>query len=249
MSAHYSKPLARLGKCDSSVGQRKNMKHNTNMISHVKKGFLYSFIVFLAASAIIAITSILAGRFGNLEIKVLITTTAIAVASICSLCCSAYTNQSKKNLPSIAGISLAGVSAILLCIAVWMEIDSAGYWKTTAILSVFAIAFAHSLALLVVRLRPIYSWLRLGTTINIFILATIISGMIEAGSAEEGIFKLITVLAILVALETLVIPILGRLAKPESNHITETLSLAKREDGMYEDKRGHLYEVNEMSNK
>jgi hypothetical protein len=225
-----------------------DMKHDTDMISRVRKGSLYSFIAFLGISALLAITSVLSGKFGEFEIKVLITTSVIAVASICSLCCSAYTSRSQNSLPGVAGVSFAGISAAMLIIGVWAEMDSEGYWKTTAVLSVFAIAFAHSLALLAVRLRPTHSWLQLGTAINIFALAAIISIMIVGEIDGEGMLKLVAILAILAGLETLVIPIVGRLAKTALSQVRETLSLTKREDGVYEDKRGRLYEVNEMSN-
>lgn len=225
------------------------MKQNSDVISRVRKGSLCSFIVFLVISALLAITSVLSGKFGVFEIKVLVTTSVIAVASICSLCCSAYTSRSQNSLPGIAGISVAGVSAAMLITGVWTEMDSAGYWKTTAIFSVFAIAFAHSLALLAVHLRATHSWLQLGTVVNIFALATIISVLIVGEIDDEGIFKFVAVLAILAALETLVIPILGRLAKAEPSQVGETLSLTKREGGIYEDERGHLYEVNELSNR
>jgi hypothetical protein len=65
---------------------------------------------------------------------------------------------------------------------------------------------------------------------------------------DEGVFKFVAVLAILVALETLVIPILGRLAKVVSTQAGEALSLIRREDGTYEDKGGRIYRVSEMPN-
>jgi len=225
------------------------MKQAENAAGRVRKGSLYSFIVFLSISALLAITSVLSGKFGEFEIKVLITTSVIAVASICSLCCSAYSSRRQNSLPGIAGVSLAGVSAAMLILGVWTEMHSDGYWKTTAILSVFAVAFAHLLALLAVRLRPTHSWLQIGTAITIFSLAAFISYLILGEFNDEGAFKLVAVLAILAALETLVIPILGRLAKAKPNQAKQTLSLIKREDGMYEDQQGRLYEVNEMSNK
>jgi hypothetical protein len=126
--------------------------------------------------------------------------------------------------------------------------DSEVYWKTTAICSVFAIAFAHSLALLAVGLRPTHYWLQLATGINIFALASLISLMIVVELDSEGVFKFVAVLAILVALETLVIPILGRLAGAAPNQAGETLSLTRREDGTYEDKGGRIYRVSEMPN-
>ena len=226
------------------------MKQNADMISRVRKGSLYSFIGFLAISALLAITCVLSGEFGDFEIKVLITTSVIAVASICSLCCSAYSNRKENALPGLGGISVAAVSASMLIVGVWAEIDSEGYWKATAICSVFAIAFAHSLALLAVELRPTYSWLRIGTGINIFALAALISVLIlvEIDDDYEGVFKLVAVLAILAALETLVIPILGRLAKVAPTQAGEALSLTRREDGTYEDKGGRIYRVSEMPN-
>ena len=224
------------------------MKQNVDMISRVRKGSLYSFIGFLTISALLAITCVLSGEFGDFEIKVLITTSVIAVASICSLCCSAYSNRKENAWPGLGGISVAAVSAAMLIVGVWAEIDSEGYWKATAICSVFAIAFAHSLALLAVELRPTYSWLRIGTGINIFALAALISVMILVEIDDEGVFKLVAVLAILAALETLVIPILGRLAKVAPTQAGDALSLTRREDGTYEDKGGRIYRVSEMPN-
>ncbi len=224
------------------------MKQNADMTSRVRKGSLYSFIAFLSISALLAITCVLSGSFGDLEIKILVTTSVIAVASICSLCCSAYSNRKENALPGLGGISVAAVSAVMLIVGVWAEMDSEVYWKTTAICSVFAIAFAHSLALLAVGLRPTHYWLQLATGINIFALASLISLMIVVELDSEGVFKFVAVLAILVALETLVIPILGRLAGAAPNQAGETLSLTRREDGTYEDKGGRIYRVSEMPN-
>jgi hypothetical protein len=50
-----------------------------------------------------------------------------------------------------------------------------------------------------------------------------------------------------VALETLVIPLLARLARAAEEGQTATLSLAKRPDGLYEDARGRVYQVRPSS--
>ena len=224
------------------------IKYKADMISLVRKASLYSFIGFLTISALLAITCVLSGEFGDFEIKVLITTSVIAVASICSLCCSAYSNRTQNTLPSLGGISLAALSAAMLIVGLWAEVDSEGYWKTTAVCSVFSMAFAHSLALLAVKLRPTHTWLQLGTGINIFALASLLSVIILAEIDDEGVFKIVAVLAILAALETLVIPILSRLSKVAPAQAGETLSLSRREDGTYEDKGGRIYRVSEMLN-
>lgn len=136
----------------------------------------------------------------------------------------------------------------MLILGIWMEVHSEGYWKNTAILCVFSIACAYSLALLAVHLKPQQRWLQIATTANILFLAAVISYMILDKVDNEGIFKIVAVLAILAALETLVVPVLGRLAKVQSVQPQATLLLTPREDGAYEDKRGRIYNVTEMSN-
>jgi uncharacterized membrane protein len=134
----------------------------------------------------------------------------------------------------------------MLILGVWAEAYFGSYWKTTGIVSVFAIASAHSLALLAVRLRPTHSWLRPLAAGIIFALATLISFMIAYELHDKSAFKLVAILAILVALATLVIPIMARLGEVAPSRSGETLSLRKREDGRYEDKNGRLYEVKEL---
>jgi hypothetical protein len=201
---------------------------------------LYSFIVFLALSAVVAIISLLSGAFGSLEVKVLLTTTVVALASICALCCSSYASQHVP-LPGIIGIILAIVSGVLLIAAVWLEISQEFFWKPTVVLSIFTVAIAHLLALLTVRLHQ-YKWLPIATAISIVALAFILSFIVV--TEFELPTRLIAVLSIIVALETLVIPILSRI----QNHDTrETLVLSKRPDGSYQSTNGKIYQVTELS--
>lgn len=215
-------------------------------IRHVRKGSLYSFIAFLSISALVAITSVLSGSFGEFEVKVLVTTSAIAIASICSLCCSAYTGRTHHRIPGIAGMTLAGISGGLLILGVWVQSDSEGYWKTTAILGLFALSSAHALALRSIRLRPGHNWLQNTATINILGVALITSIMILGEIDEEGMFKLLAVSAILAALETLVIPIMGILTRAAPSPAVRTLSLVACPDGTYEDKEGRRYHVSDI---
>ncbi|PZD70540.1 hypothetical protein C1752_10969 [Acaryochloris thomasi RCC1774] len=225
------------------------MKQDIDPSDSLKKISLYTFIAFLSISALFAIASVFTGRLGEFELKVLITTSVIAIASICSLCCSVYSSRIKNTIPSYTGIALAGSSALMLIQGVWAETGSEGYWKTTATLSIFAFASAHSLALLAVRLRVEHAWVQLVAVVNIFMFATILSATIIGEISSDGNVKFITMLAILATLETLVIPILGRLVKGNGSPVREVLSLTKRVDGAYEDKHGYIYEVKKMSGK
>lgn len=224
-----------------------DMTQNTLTIDSMKKYFLYTFICFLTVTATLAIISVLYGEFGDFQGKVLATSSIITAASICSLCCSAHIGRKKHPLPGMAGIGLAIVTAFFVIAAVWLEIDRAVYLKTTGILAIFTVAFAHSLVLCAVRLQEDQRWIQWGAAANIFVLAIILSLFIVFDFIAPVVFELVAVLSILIALETLVIPLLFIINKVVSYREKESLSLTKREDGMYEDTHGCVFEVKEIS--
>ena len=208
---------------------------------------LKSFIVFLALSALLAIGIVLFGDFGDFEVKVLITTTVVACASVGSLCCSAYAGRTGKRPPAIAGIAVTAAAAALVVAGAWAEADSEVYWKPTIVLTVYALAFAHALAVLAVRLGPARAWLPVATAMNTFALASLTAFMILFEVDADAAFKLVVVLAILAALGTLVVFVVARMDKARAGQATSTLSLTHREDGLFEDAEGRRYEVHEVS--
>ena len=133
----------------------------------MKKIFLYSFIIFLCLSALLAIISVLNSGFGRLELKFLATTSAVAIASICALACS-------QHPWGIAGTILATLSALMIVLGVWLDVSQDIYWRIAAIVSVFAIAFAHAVVLLRIPLTQ-YQWLKITTGISIFVLALLLA--------------------------------------------------------------------------
>ena len=63
--------------------------------SEIRKLALKIFIGFLGLTAVIAIISVLAGQFGELQWKILGTTFTISAASICSMSCAAFIEKKK----------------------------------------------------------------------------------------------------------------------------------------------------------
>ena len=228
------------------------MTNKLTVAEKIKRGSLYCMICFWALGAIFAIVTVLTGQFKWFEIKVLLTAITIALASICALCCSIYTVRSGRKEPGLAGITLAVLSAALIICGLWFEIGmrtnfEVVYWKTTAILAIFAVAFAHSLALLCVRLPRKFLWLRIATTVNMFLIASAVSIMLVWEIEEDGAFRLVIVLAILAALATLIIPILSKVMNLEGKGETSPqLILTEREEGLYEDPGGNLYRVEKV---
>ncbi len=199
----------------------------------MKKIFLYSFIIFLCLSALLAIISVLNSGFGRLELKFPATTSAVAIASICALACS-------QHPWGIAGTILATASALMIVFGVWLDMSQDIYWRIAAILSVFAIAFAHTITLLSVPLAR-YLWLKITTGISISVLALLLAFLfiIEFSNVPN---RLLTVISILVALQTVVIPILARLTKK-----IEKLILVKQEDGTFQSSDGRYFNLTEIS--
>jgi hypothetical protein len=132
----------------------------------MKKVALYSFIFFLLLSALIAIISVISGAFGQLEVKFLITTSVVALASVCAL---ASSSTQHRQIGTI-GIILAVLAATLLVAGVWLNVSNDFYWRASAIISVFSVAVAHFLALSTVSL-PDYGWLKVSLGISIAGLA------------------------------------------------------------------------------
>jgi hypothetical protein len=220
----------------------------TSIMNQIKTPLLWSFIVFLCFSAFLGIVGVLSGDFGEFQAKVLATTSITALASICGLCCSAYCDRRTFPLAGQVGVILAIAFAVMVVIGIWGDVDDWDYWRVTLTMMVYGIAVAHMLALLLLRLPGAYAWLYVVTGVLILLLSSVIVGIMFAEDGNEGIFKLLAVLAILTALGTLVIPVVSRLTRDQlvaavTAERGPRLILSQRPDGLYEDAQGPRYTV------
>src|SRR5262245_23504404 len=101
------------------------------------------FIGFLSLTALVAIVSVLGGKFGETQIKVLVTTCSISAASICAMSCAAFVERKKAKAIGGTGILAAGVAALMVIVGAWSEISDEDYWRTTGTFIVISICFAH----------------------------------------------------------------------------------------------------------
>jgi hypothetical protein len=208
---------------------------------------LIVFIGFLILTAVIAIISVLSGTFGEVQWKILGTTFTISGASICSMACAAFMEKKKRVPVGTAGIVLCVIAAVLVIAGMWPEIDSDEYWKATSTCGVLALAFAHTFLLALPNLDDRQKWVQTVTFISIAILAIlIIAGIwIQDERWEELYFRVLAVVAILVGLETLVIPILMKLRKGQAAS-SEKLILEKIDGDLYTDSAGKKYRLMEI---
>jgi len=196
----------------------------------VKKAFLYSLIASVVVSAVLGIVAILSGNFGWLEIRVILTTVTIAVASICGLACGAYLGTKAGRLLPTLGLALTFIAAAMIILGMWVELKSETYWKITASICVFAIAFAHLSLLSMARLAEWFQWSLIAAYLIIFGVASLIAAMIFFEIDEASMFRLLGVAAIVDAAITVLIPIFHRLSRKELPLAAEGLSEIRRID-------------------
>jgi hypothetical protein len=195
----------------------------------VKKAFLYALVGSVALSAILGILAILSGDFGWLELRILLTTVTIAVASIAGLACGAYLATRRGRTLPLAGAALSVLAAVMIIAGMWLEdLGSELYWKIAASASVFAVACAHLSLLSMARLAEWFRWSLAAAHAVILAVAALFVVIIFTEGDREGMFQLLAVAAVLDAAITVVIPILHRLSKADTAPMKDGATPAAR---------------------
>lgn len=187
----------------------------------LKKIFLHSLIISVAISAVLGILAILLGDFGELEVKILLTTLTISAASLCGLCCGASIELRGQSVLAVSGIVVASVAAVFVIGGVWIEPNSDAYWKSTITLSIFAVALSHLSLLTLAHLNSRFKWAMPAAYGVVFAVAFLLTGMIWGEWYEEFLFRLLGVAGILDGAITILIPIFHRLSGDEAPSMVE----------------------------
>ncbi len=181
------------------------------------KIFLRLFIAAVVGGALVGIAAIgVPSDHWEYRIKILLTTAIIAGASICGLACGGCLTRGHRLLPT-AGLALTGVSAALLLVGLWAQIDAEWFWKTTVSLAFFAVACSHLSMLFLANLAGSYRWSYLVAYQLILGMAALLTGgvVFELFERNQGYWRLTGVVAILVAAITLLIPVFHRFSREE----------------------------------
>jgi hypothetical protein len=238
--------------------QMEALGENTNY-TEIRKRLLKVFIGFLSLTAAVAILSVLSRKFGETQIKVLATTCSITAGSICAMSCAAFLERKGAKWVGLAGILAASLSVLLVIGGVWAQIKGidqwiiTAYWKTTATVSVAAVAFAVGCVLRLPNLAASYRWIQTASTVLIALLAVQITVALCGEINQERYFRIMAALAVLVVLVSLIIPICSRLGtsagKPAEGRgqTRERLVLEKLSAGVFEDDAGRRYQVTEIN--
>jgi hypothetical protein len=177
----------------------------------VKRMFLRSMIASIALSAALGIVGILTARFGWIDLRILLTTLTIGVASITGLACGAALEAGRSTLLPRAGIALTLIACFLIIVGMWFDVSEDLFWKTAVTASIFAGSVAQTALLSMAVLAPRFQWAPIAAYVIVFGLASLLSIMFIWQVSDDDLWRILGVLAILDAAISVTIPVLHRL--------------------------------------
>lgn len=216
----------------------------TESLQRLRRLSLYLFLIFLGISALIAIATVLAGSFGWFEVRVLITTFVISGCSIACMACAAFAQLSGRVSLALAAGALCLASSLLLLVGAWGDVESEAFWKTTLVSNIVAVGAVHAMLLALGRLAHEHRWVQAGGALCIGLLALLLCSAVLGEVTDADFYKLVAVVAILVALATLAVPILHRMNRREATTPSaQRLVLYQLEGDIYRDKEDRRFRL------
>jgi hypothetical protein len=185
---------------------------------HPKKIFLSLVIASLSAAALAGIVIFVMGQFGDMQIRILLTTLFLGLYSLSALCCAALYEKQKAIPLALTGILVSAIALVVTLFTIWAENgwDEMGI-KGAFSIGVVAFSLGHaSLLLLPSIANRSVAILRHVTFGLITIVAGILVFLILGGDSAtniEWVVRMLGVFAILDALGTIVTPIAMRMVQ------------------------------------
>ncbi|MDQ3711930.1 MAG: hypothetical protein M3388_06895 [Acidobacteriota bacterium] len=229
-----------------------------------KKFFLYLLTCSIALGALMGIWAIISGEFGDLQIRILNTTTTIVGTSVLGLACGAYlenprTKNSSAHFVPSAGIFLAVLSAAIILWMIWGNDGGSEefLFKTLGVSLLFGFSFAQLSLLSLARLAARFRWAMIAAYVSILTLAATVSAIILFSQSNDNFFilRFIGVLTVVDAAVTVMIPIFHRLSRtefvddktPSTNDIDAEIANLKAQISRLEKQKQHVSKVPDES--
>lgn len=181
----------------------------------MKKIVLKTLIITFVISAIFGIFIVISGLWNDLTERIMLSTAIIFTFSLSGLVCSScYEKTQNKQIPTI-GIIISAISCLYFLVLIWFlyTVDLGDFsWKLGWSLIILSAAAAHiCLLLLTDPNNKIVNYIRYGTCIMTIIMTILL--IVDIFSSIEINWKIIVVNAILIALGTIVTPLLNKVYK------------------------------------
>jgi hypothetical protein len=206
----------------------------------VKQPLLYLLVASVIIGAVLGIIIVLRGTWGWFEVRVILTAATVAIASLCGLACDLSRTPRGANLLPSVGLVLTCVSAGMILIGMWSDIEAERYWKTTACVSIFAVGTVHVCLLSIARLAAKFGWVYFVACQVIYGLALLLCAIIIWEVDNERMFRLVATVSIVDAALTLVIPLLHRISRADVNGTSIMTHLGERSVASIDEEIGRL---------
>ncbi|MDB4368783.1 hypothetical protein N9Z58_01470 [bacterium] len=184
--------------------------------NNFKKPLLFALVISVAVGAVLGIGVVLLNNWGWYEVRVILTTLIIVIASLCGLACDLSKLPFGNNLLPRIGLCLTGITATLFLLGLWGVIESRIYWKSATCCLIVGFATVHICLLSIAKLVGRYRWVYTIGCQVILGLACILCVILIFEIESEEIFRPVAAISIVAAAITLLIPILHRLGKMNS---------------------------------
>ncbi len=197
--------------------------------SKTQRSLLLGFIASIAACGLVGIYCLAVGDIGELEARILLTTTAVGVASILAL--AAAVPWERRSAHPLGPIGIAAVAfALAYSIAlIWFVPDPL---FTDAVLKPYGVACVLAVALpllgliTLARLRRQWTIVQTATVaVVVAFAAQIIATIIFEFADDEIWFRIMGILGIAVACGNISLPILHRVSQMQTREAVQTVAL------------------------
>ena len=181
----------------------------------IRRVFIWALLVCMVVSALTAIVAILTFNYGVIKAKIFLTTLSLGAYGLTGLCC-AVLGEKKNHRPFASmGIAISVAAAIFVVLSNWgfvarLEVIVKGRFA----LLILAISFAHVALLLLVNARSnAVRMLRMLTIGLIVLTSTLLLAIVVLPNLLGYVWPLLSVIAILNVLGTVVTPIVNLTVK------------------------------------
>jgi hypothetical protein len=190
----------------------------------LRRAAIIAIIASLSIAALVGIITLLVGDFGEVQLKILLTTLLLAGFSITALCHLAVAGRAQRAV-GFTGLVVSGIAGVTGLALIWLDLSRAegddALSKTFIVSALWAASIAHASLLLVLsrrRNRPFRAGL-IATVLAVALVALLVTLPIVTDGEIPGdwgdYWRLFGVIAILDVLGSIVLPVAGRFVRDE----------------------------------
>ena len=207
----------------------------------VRRAMIVAVVGSLVVAAVLGILALVSGEFGELQARIVLTTTTVAAFGTTSLCHLAVVTRSVRAV-GFAGIAASLGAAVCALVLTWRDWSGDGapdevWWKALGVLTLAAVSLAQAnlLLLLAGRTSPAVRASLAGTLLAITGVAVLVALPILTegevpGPDGSAYWRWLGVLGILDALGTIALPVLGLVLRPGPGSGSDSDSDSDSED-------------------